>query len=812
MNKIISLLMIPGLLGASGVALAEETACAKVDAKGNLNIQCVTVKGANYSVVLTHHLISGNENGYFTYDGGITDATVVSQECAKTDNDLNIKLPCVEDPSDTLHKVTMSRVPDDKFEFLWAVSSTGPLSNKIPNSNPWIKPNQSDYFSLDNFNPDYRESVESGKDLSEFGDISITVKLTLRRALDEFESGLPYKLRDFSSYKNSQELLYLSYKDLNSYVSSLDDKELTEVYGASPWDIQSVKDYLKINNIDVSNDDINLERRTIEFKVSAEEFENTFTNGNLIYDANTGNYINKNLDTSDSSLYAQGDLSELFSEALIGFEPSIDSDQSNVDTTNDVSKVSKVSKVPKVPKVPVITSFYPQEIGSAYNFPSLKDSSGGAGVRIGLVGSGGNQAMLKWQQSSQYQQYLRNQGIDPDSVPPVKSLLTREPNGSESVEQMLDISVLTSIAPNAQIYASKTDDYAELIYRKDLDIDIISSSIGAFPTGAYTSESFEELSIDALLRGITVVIAAGDQGTLNIESEKGKDLFPFGEPMANASDGNAAVLSVGGTSFSPELNISPFVDLDATRNMVVGGSAYDSLTGLIDDQSMWNGMQFENVIGGTFVPFRFLGSNTIGSSGKWSSDDPVLNAGYQKHNLGDDMDGYARKYPDISVLAGGNTENGTINRYTIVTYDESTDSYKFGQSGGTSAGAPLTAGLLAVIAGDLKKQNGSQSKIGFINPLLYEGYASDRRDDLFIDVPAGSNNANVFKIVDEANWDGNFYTQIGEISYPLMGTGPGGSLDTSLSQTGTGFDDASGLGSLNGNELLDYLMKIHSSM
>ena len=85
MNKIISLLMIPGLLGASGVALAEETACAKVDAKGNLNIQCVTVKGANYSVVLTHHLISGNENGYFTYDGGITDATVVSQECAKTD-------------------------------------------------------------------------------------------------------------------------------------------------------------------------------------------------------------------------------------------------------------------------------------------------------------------------------------------------------------------------------------------------------------------------------------------------------------------------------------------------------------------------------------------------------------------------------------------------------------------------------------------------------------------------------------------------------------------------------------------------------
>ena len=142
-------------------------------------------------------------------------------------------------------------------------------------------------------------------------------------------------------------------------------------------------------------------------------------------------------------------------------------------------------------------------------------------------------------------------------------------------------------------------------------------------------------------------------------------------------------------------------------------------------------------------------------------------------------------------------------------------SFIFDPAQGTSAGAPLTAGLLAVVAGDLKKQN-PDAKIGFINPLLYEGYASDRKDKLFIDVPATSNNANVFKVVDEANWDGNFYTNImvdGILtSFPLMGTLPGGGLDKSLSQTGTGFDDASGLGSLNGTELLDYLMEIHNSI
>ena len=178
------------------------------------------------------------------------------------------------------------------------------------------------------------------------------------------------------------------------------------------------------------------------------------------------------------------------------------------------------------------------------------------------------------------------------------------------------------------------------------------------------------------------------------------------------------------------------------------------------------------------------------------------------------MDGYARKFPDISVLAGGNTANGTSNWHTINMYDESTDTYMFSINGGTSSGAPLTAGLLAVIAGDLKKQNGPQSKIGFINPLLYEVYASDSRDDLFIDVPEGSNNANVFKLVDEADWEKKYVTQF-DNNGPLLflnGTGPGGSLDTSLSQTGYGLDDASGLGSLDGKELLNYLTEIHGSL
>ena len=690
------------------------------------------------------------------------------------------------------------------------------MSVKIPNSNPWIQPNQVDHFSLNDISPVIRDSLPQAKSFSEIGDKHFDIELTLRRNLDAYESGQLHTLRDLSSFKNSQELLNLSYQELNSYLTSLDPQSLTDVYGASPWDIKAVKGFLKINNLNITNEDEHIaERRTIKFKVSAKEFESIFTKGDLIYNSLGGEsyyYINKNQDVTNTFLHANGELSKQFSEALIGFQitpesdkTTLDPDDSDFNSHNDQSKIQD-------------TFFYPQEVASAYHFPELKDSSGGEGVRIGLVGAGGTQAMLGLLEkplNPLYEQYLSNQGIDPDVLKVQAIDETEENKSQEGInEQMLDINVLTSIAPKAQIITSTDGDYAELIYL-DNPVDIISSSTYRSPGESNLSPAKEQLYVDALLRKITVVVAAGDQGSMNLLSAGA--LWPFGKPLANGSTSSAAVLSIGGTSFSPELNHSPFtLPVNSERDMVVDGAPYDLLTGLIEDQLMWNEISFYPYGDHLRVDWKYFTDNSIGSSGSWNSDDLVLNAGYQQDNLMNEMDGYARKYPDISVLAGGNHENDTSNDYKIVNYDQSIGTYNLNGIGGTSAGTPLIAGLLAVISGDLKKQNGPESKIGFINPLLYEGYASDRRDDLFIDVPEGSNNANVFKVVDQANWNENFYTAFtvdGELTYfPLMGTGPGGSLDTSLSQTGTGFDDASGLGSLNGKELLDYLMEIHGSM
>jgi subtilase family serine protease len=139
------------------------------------------------------------------------------------------------------------------------------------------------------------------------------------------------------------------------------------------------------------------------------------------------------------------------------------------------------------------------------------------------------------------------------------------------------------------------------------------------------------------------------------------------------------------------------------------------------------------------------------------------------------------------------------------------------RNGGTSAGAPLLAGLLATITSGLKKTFGKNTFTGFINPYLYEQYNSRQRKELFIDVPAGSNNASTYDVAESPDdWDGKFVAVIqGRVKHyllPLNGTGVNGTLDANLSGTGKGFDAASGLGSINGQTLFDGLSQIWSTL
>ena len=132
----------------------------------------------------------------------------------------------------------------------------------------------------------------------------------------------------------------------------------------------------------------------------------------------------------------------------------------------------------------------------------------------------------------------------------------------------------------------------------------------------------------------------------------------------------------------------------------------------------------------------------------------------------------------------------------------------------------MITGLLARAISYLRKHHGSETRLGMINPILYELYSSKQRKEAFIDVPAGSNNASVFTVAQSpSEWSGYFglLPKNDENIFPyyvlpLNGTGPNGSLDENLSKTGKGFDAATGLGSLNGQGLLDGLTNVLANL
>ena len=725
-------------------------------------------------------------------------------------------------------------------------------SARIPNSNPWVRPDQKTFFQLDDLVPEAAKlynQLQKGKG-AEIEDQTLKIDLILNRREVDAKAVEKSGKYSFDKFYQADEILGLSYQELQAYTSQLSNKDLTQLYGSDNKSIKAVKKFLRrsgATNIDTSTA---RKQRSLSFEITSDNFLKTFTDGkqNFLDPETVGeNYQSayqwiSSKGTSKSHLTAQGKGAKDFANAILGLEllptqaSNADANSSNASSTDALESFN----------------FLPIDIAKTYNYPGTDLATVGSGARIGLVGGDGNEAMLGWKNSDAYSLYLEAQGRNPNLAADIRSLDASipndppDPNGTIGGEQMLDISVLASVAPGAEIVASAYKDplsyalelyknYAQLIYLDDESaVDVISSSY-QFPSNLnYFSQALDELFIDAVLRGIPVVIAAGDRGTANPNGAGLK--YGLSSPLFNQSTGSAAVLSVGGTAFNKEA-IS--LSLDGSSN--TASSA--------DNQTTWNELHTFHTF--TYPGLNFsLGNNYesdawnvtdilqkpdtlffdgngglwqgIGSSGSWEESSGLLGAGYQRDNLTGEWQDVWRSYPDISMLAGGNTANGTRKQgYIDVSYNIDGDYLRSG-SEGTSASAPLTAALLAIAASELKQNYGDDAKLGFINPLLYQLYNSAERDQVFFDVPTGSNNANVYSTpATPAEWDG-VYVAFQEIQnpdgsvevqlYPLNGTLPNGELDSNLSSTGPGFDAATGLGSLNGQGFLDQLLAIYGTL
>jgi kumamolisin len=333
------------------------------------------------------------------------------------------------------------------------------------------------------------------------------------------------------------------------------------------------------------------------------------------------------------------------------------------------------------------TSFTPPQVASLYIFPTGVD---GSNECIGIIELGGGFKPADLTTFFNQLNLSKSPKVTAVSVGKGKNQPTGDPNGPDG-EVMLDIEVAGSIAPGAHIvvyFAENTDAgflnaITTAVHDNTNKPSVISISWGSAESG-WTSQamtSMDEAFQAAAAMGVSVCVACGDNGSTDgVDDGLNHVDFPASSPYALACGGT--LLQASGTTITKE--------------------------------TVWNELSNnEGATGGGISDFFPLPSYQQ-NAGVPPSANPGGRVG--------------RGVPDVSGDADPNSGYQT---------------YVDGQSdviGGTSAVAPLWAGLIALLNQSLKQP------VGYLNPLLYQKVDAAGG---FHDITSGSNGAYSAK----AGWD-----------------------------------------------------------
>ena len=310
-------------------------------------------------------------------------------------------------------------------------------------------------------------------------------------------------------------------------------------------------------------------------------------------------------------------------------------------------------------------TFTPTQLATLYGFPSAT----GLGQSIAIIELGGGY------RTADLKTYFAEIGVTKPSVTAVsvdhgKNRATGQSSGPDG-EVMLDIEVAGAIAPQAHIvvyFAPNTDAgfldaISTAIHDEVHKPSVVSISWGG-PESSWTAQSmtaYDQAFQSAAAMGVTICVASGDSGSSDGVTDGGDHVdFPASSPH---------VLACGGTSLK--------------------SSAHG-----ITAETVWNNGASGGASGG--------GVSSFFARPAWQTGLKVTRANGSKAPLGN------RGVPDVA----GDADPQTGYRVRV----DGTDAV----FGGTSAVAPLWAGLVARI------NSTRASPIGFMNPKLYANPASLR--------------------------------------------------------------------------------------
>jgi kumamolisin len=442
----------------------------------------------------------------------------------------------------------------------------------------------------------------------------------------------------------------------------LSHAEWAATYGAAPEDIAKVEAFAQAHGLAVVATDV--PRRSVHLSGTVAAFGAAFGVTLEQYDHPDGSYRGR-----VGTVKVPADLADVV-QGVFG-----------LDNRPQARPHFQVKKSPLAAAAQDSQSFTPVQIDKLYNYPSNLD---GSGQCIALIELGGGY------KPADIQKYFTGLGLAAPKVLTVSVDGGRNhPTTPDSAdgEVMLDIEVTAAVAPKATVavyFAPNTDQgFLDAVTKAVHDTvnkpSVVSISWGSAEANwtAQAMQAMDEAFQAAAALGVTICVAAGDNGSADGESDGKTHVdFPASSPFA---------LGCGGTK------------------LVASG-------GTVTSETVWNESSDSATGGGVSVTFP--------------RPDYQAKAAVPAPSHA----GGGRGVPDVAGDADPNSG-----------YQVRVDG-KGLVIGGTSAVAPLMAGLVALL------NQGLGHPVGFLNPVIY---SLKPGSGAFRDITVGNNG----KFSAKSGWD-----------------------------------------------------------
>jgi hypothetical protein len=631
-----------------------------------------------------------------------------------------------------------------------------------------------------NVSPHLRASQDLG--VAPFGQVFEHVFLILDRGAEQDKA--------LTSY-----LAQLQKKSSSNYHRWLTPDQYGEQYGVAQGDINKLSTWLE--SMDLKVNSVSKSRMTIDFSGTAAQLQSAFHVTLHEFSSDGDKFFANTTDPQIPSAIAgvvkgvaRMNTKPLHSHARLAGMGKYDA---------DTKKMVALSSAPSLHADMTYTTSSgkylfatPADAATIYDTPNTTLNANytgttydGTGVTIGV---GGDSNI-----DSSYPVNYRKLFLG-DSTAPVVTVVGTDPGITTDVtESYLDLEVSGGLAPGATIHYYPSSDLVSGIQQAldDNLVDIFSLSFGEceLALGASGNAEFYAFWQQAAAQGIAVAVSTGDNGTAGCDDDNTEYEAVYGLQVSGLAS-TPYNIAVGGTDYDIlSTDFSTYVgSTNSKANYYRTAMSYipenpwndsTAVNGLLADNTYYLSSGETNIVGGSGGRSACV---TDDSSGNCSAG--YAKPGWQRGTTlpGDGV----RDQPDVSLLAANGSYGATwllcspiTSGSSIITgCDTSASSFYYSGVGGTSASTPAFAGILALV------QQAAGSRLGQVAQTLYTLASSAHGSSIFHDTTVGNNSV----VCTEGDTD---CTIDAAGDYFLPGY-----------DAGTGYDMASGLGSVDTTQLI----------